>query len=404
MPNPIEDNNKEHDDKLEVKATYDAKQKIAVASTSVEDRHGEKIDQTGWELKNFKKNPVMLWAHDHSEIAVGNARNIHIERKSGEPRLMFTPDFHDKTDTARALKELFEEGWLNSFSVGFIPKDFDGKESKYLKQELLEISAVNVPANPDARTMSYKTLVDKGFDKALAKEVTGMEEKDEETTEEVDETENETTEEPEKKMIGQFLKGALADEIEANDKFEKKIEKVREIQDVIWAFYDVYYDEDTPVEDFDKLVGELVTELGKLIGDTEEDKKVGDLKVTGFKCSDHGEIDPEPACPKCVKDESEQVLDKESNNTEDENSKDENTSSQVKTQDNKETSVAPDSVKETRAKQSLTKVISKASAKLLEEEKQKGSKGSVDQLKVIKRASEILSQRFKAEVKSTKKG
>jgi hypothetical protein len=234
-----------------------------------------------------------------------------------------------------------------------------------------------------------------------------MEEKDEETTEEVDETENETAEEskePEKKMIGQFLKGALADEIEANDKFEKKIEKVREIQDVIWAFYDVYYDEDTPVEDFDKLVGELVTELGKLIGDTEEDKKVGDLKVTGFKCSDHGEIDPEPACPKCVKDESEQVLDKESNNTEDENSKDENTSSQVKTQDNKETSVAPDSVKETRAKQSLTKVISKASAKLLEEEKQKGSKGSVDQLKVIKRASEILSQRFKAEVKSTKKG
>src|SRR3990167_10926938 len=144
-------------DKLEVKASYDAKTKIAVASTDVVDRHGEKISQEGWDLKNFKANPVMLWAHDHSEIAVGNARNIHIERAGGTPRLVFTPDFHDKTPTAKALKELFEEGWLNSFSVGFIPKDFDGKTSTYLKQELLEISAVNVPANPDARIISYKS-------------------------------------------------------------------------------------------------------------------------------------------------------------------------------------------------------------------------------------------------------
>src|SRR3990167_8470293 len=152
-----EEENEDTTDKLEVKASYDSKTKVAVASTSVVDRHGESINQEGWDLKSFKANPVMLWAHDHREISVGNARNIHIEKTSGQPRLVFTPDFHDKTPTAKALKELFEEGWLNSFSVGFIPKDFDGKTSTYLKQELLEISAVNVPANPDARIISYKS-------------------------------------------------------------------------------------------------------------------------------------------------------------------------------------------------------------------------------------------------------
>jgi len=32
---------------------------IAVASSSVEDRHGEKVLVDGWDLKNFKANPVL---------------------------------------------------------------------------------------------------------------------------------------------------------------------------------------------------------------------------------------------------------------------------------------------------------------------------------------------------------
>lgn len=146
-----------------VDATYDVKQKIAIASTDVMDRQGERVSQEGWDLKNFKKNPLLLWGHDHSKIAVGNAKNIHIERTGGKPQLVFTPVFHDKTDDARALGALYDEGWMNSFSVGFIPKDMDGATSTYLKQELLEISACNVPANPEATMMAMKTLKKAGI-------------------------------------------------------------------------------------------------------------------------------------------------------------------------------------------------------------------------------------------------
>ena len=351
-----QEENEDTTDKLEVKASYDAKTKVAVASTAVVDRHGESINQEGWDLKSFKSNPVMLWAHDHSEISVGNARNIHIEKKSGTPRLVFTPDFHDKTPTAKALKELFEEGWLNSFSVGFIPKDFDGKTSTYLKQELLEISAVNVPANPDARMMSYKSLVKKGFEKDVAEEVTGITSED-------------------KQSLVDIMKGALADEIAENEQMEKKYKRMSAVHDVYWAFCDVYYDEETDVDDFEKLVGELITELGKITNSSADD-------------------DTEEPMEESV------VLDNNSDKSETDNktAETEEESAQAKVPENKETATAPTGdEKQARAKQQLSKVIAKASEKLLDAEKTGGtSEDKTQYIKVIKRAAEILNQSHKS--------
>ena len=34
---------------------------IAIASTNSVDRHGEVVDNNGWDLKAFNKNPVLLW-------------------------------------------------------------------------------------------------------------------------------------------------------------------------------------------------------------------------------------------------------------------------------------------------------------------------------------------------------
>ena len=151
---------------------------VAIASTSVEDRHGEKVHVDGWDLKNFKKNAVLLWGHDHYTPAIGNAKNIKVEGVGKKAQLVFEPVFHDRTPEAAAIKALYE-GWedaegahdpvLNSFSVGFRPLEAEGAD--YLKQELLEISAVNVPANPEARMMSTKNLTNKGFDKKIIKSV-----------------------------------------------------------------------------------------------------------------------------------------------------------------------------------------------------------------------------------------
>lgn len=144
---------------------------LAVASSSVVDRHGEIVSVTGWDLKNFKKNPVLLWSHDHTIPAVGVAKTIKVEGTGKTAKLMFTPEFHDITPEAKAIKTMFDQGILNSFSVGFKPIDMDG--NVYTKQELLEISAVNVPANPEARMLAYKSLESAGFDKSVIKSVVG---------------------------------------------------------------------------------------------------------------------------------------------------------------------------------------------------------------------------------------
>lgn len=143
-------------DKQELKAQITEKATdgsfTAIASTASEDRHGEVVDPKGWNLKNFKKNPVLLWAHDHSIPAIGTATRVWVS----DGKLMFKGMFHEATDFAKGIKQMVTDGILNSFSVGFLPLDMDG--NTYTKQELLEISLVNVPANADAMMLAYKSL------------------------------------------------------------------------------------------------------------------------------------------------------------------------------------------------------------------------------------------------------
>lgn len=142
---------------------------VAIASSDVEDRQGERVDVGGWELDNFIKAPRLLWGHDHQKLPVGKVTDVWIE-KSATPRLMFKAQFQTVTEFGKAVKKLFEQGFLNTFSVGFKPIDSEHDEDvksgiKFTKQELLEISVVNVPANPEALTLAYKSLQTDGLHK-----------------------------------------------------------------------------------------------------------------------------------------------------------------------------------------------------------------------------------------------
>ncbi len=123
----------------------------SVASTEVVDRMGEVIKQDGWELKNFQKNPVLLWAHNAGLTAaqppIGKVTKVWLDgvRKK---RLMFSAKFDLQDSFAADIYRKFKEGFLNAFSVGFQPLERD--DNTYTRSELLEISAVPVPANPEA--------------------------------------------------------------------------------------------------------------------------------------------------------------------------------------------------------------------------------------------------------------
>ncbi|MAH50241.1 hypothetical protein CMI37_30755 [Candidatus Pacearchaeota archaeon] len=128
-------------------------------STEAQDRDGDVIRVSGWDLKHFRKNPVFLWAHDYGSPPIGRA--VEVRKDVGAGKLTFKIEFADKETFpfADTIFRLFKGGFLHATSVGFIPKDADpvldaegnptiGKLFK--KQELLELSAVPVPSNPEA--------------------------------------------------------------------------------------------------------------------------------------------------------------------------------------------------------------------------------------------------------------
>ncbi len=42
-------------------------------STATADRDNDTIDVSGWDLRAYTKNPVVLWAHDYSSLPIGKA-------------------------------------------------------------------------------------------------------------------------------------------------------------------------------------------------------------------------------------------------------------------------------------------------------------------------------------------
>ena len=124
-----------------------------VASSISPDRDNEIIRPDSFKnLKAFlENNPVILWAHDYSKPPVGKA----IGGKITEDALLLDIEFA-KTDFGKEVKYLYDNGFMSSFSVGFIPKNWDrDKEGRvvFTECELLETSCVPVPANAQANIM-----------------------------------------------------------------------------------------------------------------------------------------------------------------------------------------------------------------------------------------------------------
>jgi len=130
-----------------------------VASTEAVDRYGDIIVADGWDLRNFKKNPIALWQHNSSQ-PIGNWADVRVEEDQLVARLeMVKPGISSIADMLRGM---LETRVLRAVSVGFIPlkaeEILDSKGNwtgyRFTKSELLEISVVSVPANPEALALA----------------------------------------------------------------------------------------------------------------------------------------------------------------------------------------------------------------------------------------------------------
>lgn len=150
-----------------------------VASDETPDRVGDVIEVAGWNLTNYKRNPVVLWGHDSNDRPpIGRAVNVHRGvGPSGKPALLASIEFAPKEANpfAETVYQLTKGGYLNAVSVGFMPratKELTPEERQslgmpnygmfYSQADLLEISVVSVPANPSALITGAKSLVSSG--------------------------------------------------------------------------------------------------------------------------------------------------------------------------------------------------------------------------------------------------
>jgi len=136
------------------KANDDDRTIEGVFSTSNVDRTGEPpIDQESWDLKNFKKNPVVLFAHNSQQIAVGKVTKIGLNEKNnlaGKIEFAIDEGVGVYGDLIKTLYNLYKNKFMRAFSVGFMMGEIivdKKKNTKMVNNELLELSCVPVPAN-----------------------------------------------------------------------------------------------------------------------------------------------------------------------------------------------------------------------------------------------------------------
>ena len=123
-----------------------------VVSTNAPDRMGDIIEQSGILLKNYRRNPVHLYAHDSRGLPIGKALKTVVSGDKLLQRIEYTPV--TGFDLPQAVFELVEADVLRGISIGFIPIEFSfiegGAGRLFTRIELLETSTVPIPANPEA--------------------------------------------------------------------------------------------------------------------------------------------------------------------------------------------------------------------------------------------------------------
>lgn len=124
-----------------------------VASTKGVKRDGLDLDLAGLDTANYEKNPVFLWVHNYAMPPLGKVTKI----RKLKNRMEMWVQFDQADEFAVDIERKYREGYLTAVSIGWIITEFErGVEGvddyDYLVtgSDLLDLSAVPVPGDPDA--------------------------------------------------------------------------------------------------------------------------------------------------------------------------------------------------------------------------------------------------------------
>lgn len=134
---------------------------LFVASTDIVDRCDDIVDQGTWKLDNYNANPIVLVDHEYEAGCVVGRGSVQVVEGVG---LVLDVVKWSRKAHAQDVMNDVEDGIISAVSVGFAPgrvvmrrdlpegdpRKSEGWGAVYFDCELLEVSLVAVPANPEA--------------------------------------------------------------------------------------------------------------------------------------------------------------------------------------------------------------------------------------------------------------
>lgn len=118
-------------------------------------RDGHVVRNNGIQTDNYRRNPVVLWAHDDTQPPIGAGSNISTAGPNA--RLDVTFVGRDILPFAGTIRDLVAGKWLRALSMSWAPLKWSYSTDPtrpggmdFSKVDLLEVSVVPLPALPDA--------------------------------------------------------------------------------------------------------------------------------------------------------------------------------------------------------------------------------------------------------------
>lgn len=249
-----------------------------MATTDDIDRDGESIALDGWDFANYDKNPVVLWAHDFSLMPIAKVAKRTQVDNGYIVEGPFAP-----SERGQEARRNYDAGFLNTMSVGFIPKE--KKDNIITKAELLEISFVPVPANANA-------VAQRSIEEMCVK----MFKKDGEPVEPPVEEPPASVEVDQPVEEAKGIVAVVADSVNDEATFKAKMGNYSQVSIIIGALWEVYMRSEVGVDEFDDLLKESIDLLSGILGSrASADGKVAKAMVLidgkSMSCAIQNEMD-----------------------------------------------------------------------------------------------------------------
>lgn len=158
-----------HSEIREIRKKEDERTITFVASDATRDSAGTVLNQDNWDLTRFNSNGIIGYQHkvyggwddtDNPDNVIGKG---HAYVEDGKLMVDITFEPKEINELAEKIYQKVLFGSLRAVSVGFLPigkgrfgEGADAETYYFAGQQLLEVSVVNIPANPNALRKSME--------------------------------------------------------------------------------------------------------------------------------------------------------------------------------------------------------------------------------------------------------